>query len=99
MQLVSKAMMRVSHFVLCASSHHTILITLAFQVQLVSGASPLAYWVSAYLWDALLFFVLSCLVMLTFAAYGRDASKVRQVFEPSHLVVHYTAWWCSVYGY
>lgn len=48
-----------------------------FQVQLVSGASPLAYWVSTYLWDVLLFFVLSCLVMLTFAAYGRDASKVK----------------------
>eukprot|EP00903_Cladosiphon_okamuranus_P005738 g5694.t1 len=46
------------------------------RVQLVSGASPLAYWISTYLWDVLLFFVLSCLVMLTFAAYGRDASKV-----------------------
>lgn len=46
------------------------------QVQLVSGASPLAYWVSAYLWDVALFFVLTVLVMLTFAAYGRDASKV-----------------------
>lgn len=46
------------------------------QVQLVSGASPLAYWMSTYLWDVLLFFVLSCLVMLAFAAYGRDASKV-----------------------
>ncbi|CAN0050687.1 unnamed protein product, partial [Hapterophycus canaliculatus] len=46
------------------------------RVQLVSGASPLAYWVSAYLWDVTLFFVLTVLVMLTFAAYGRDASKV-----------------------
>lgn len=47
-----------------------------FQVQLVSGASPLAYWVSAYLWDVMLFFVLTVLVMLAFASYGRDASKV-----------------------
>ncbi|CAN0193444.1 unnamed protein product [Ectocarpus sp. 12 AP-2014] len=46
------------------------------RVQLVSGASPLAYWASTYLWDALLFFVLTVLVMLTFAAYGKDASKV-----------------------
>eukprot|EP00752_Nemacystus_decipiens_P003898 g3578.t3 len=46
------------------------------RVQLVSGASPFAYWMSTYLWDVLLFSVLSCLVMLTFAAYGRDASKV-----------------------
>lgn len=45
----------------------------------MSGASPLAYWVSSYLWDVLLFFVLTVLVMLTFAAYGRDASKVQLV--------------------
>lgn len=50
------------------------------QVQLVSGASPLAYWVSAYLWDVMLFFVLTVLVMLAFAAYGRDASKVCVLF-------------------
>lgn len=56
----------------------------ASQVQLVSGASPLAYWISTYLWDVLLFFVLSCLVMLTFAAYGRDASKVKKIFEIVH---------------
>lgn len=47
-----------------------------FQVQLVSGASPLAYWLSSYLWDAILFFMLTVLVMLAFAAYGADASKV-----------------------
>ena len=47
-----------------------------FQVQLVSGASPLAYWLSSYLWDAMLFGVLTVLVMLAFAAYGQDASKV-----------------------
>lgn len=46
------------------------------QVQLVSGASPLAYWASTYLWDCVLFFMLTVLVMLAFAAYGRDASKV-----------------------
>lgn len=46
------------------------------QVQLVSGASPLAYWASTYLWDCLLFVMLTVLVMLAFAAYGRDASKV-----------------------
>lgn len=50
--------------------------TESLQVQLVSGASPLAYWLSAYVWDVLLFFVLTVLVMLAFAAYGRDASKV-----------------------
>lgn len=50
-------------------------------MQLVSGASPLAYWMSTYLWDVLLFFVLSCLVMLTFAAYGRDASKVKMFLK------------------
>lgn len=46
------------------------------QVQFVSGASPLAYWLSAYLWDVLLFIVLTVLVMLAFLAYGRDSSRV-----------------------
>ncbi|CAM9891794.1 unnamed protein product, partial [Sphacelaria rigidula] len=46
------------------------------RVQFVSGASPLAYWLSAYLWDVLLFIVLTVLVMLAFLAYGRDSSRV-----------------------
>lgn len=73
----------------CLLREITPSLPFGFQVQLVSGASPLAYWLSAYLWDVLLFFSLSCLVMLTFAAYGRDASKVRPVFEALSLVVHY----------
>lgn len=49
----------------------------------MSGASPLAYWLSAYVWDVLLFFVLSILVMLSFVAYGKDASKVGRRQEGS----------------
>lgn len=42
----------------------------------MSGASPLSYWLSSYLWDALGFLVLTVLVMLTFVAYGWDVSRV-----------------------
>lgn len=67
-------------FVLCSLLPSIALsrgcLFVVFQVQLVSGASPLAYWLSSYIWDALLFFVLTVLVMLAFAAYGADASKV-----------------------
>lgn len=91
-------LMSVSHafmctrymFIFCSYAHFCVCAAciplLAAQVQLVSGASPLAYWMSAYIWDVLLFFILTVLVMLAFAAYGRDASKVKIWYQSDTVV-------------
>jgi len=45
-------------------------------VQLVSGVNMLAFWMSTFMWDLLLYAALVCLVMLVFLAYGTDTTEV-----------------------
>jgi ABC-type multidrug transport system ATPase subunit len=45
-------------------------------LQLVSGVNMSSYWISTYLWDLSLFFLLSILVILVFLIYGQEAAVV-----------------------
>jgi hypothetical protein len=45
-------------------------------LQLVSGVELTSYWVSSYMWDVTLFFVLTVLIMLVFLMYGQESAIV-----------------------
>lgn len=45
-------------------------------LQLVSGVDLTSYWISTFLWDVSLFFILTMLVMAVFLMYGRDSAVV-----------------------
>lgn len=45
-------------------------------LQLVSGVELTSYWISSYLWDLTLFFVLTMLIMLVFLIYGSESAVV-----------------------
>jgi hypothetical protein len=45
-------------------------------LQIVSSISPYLYWIATYLWDMTLYCVLTGLIMITFFAYGKDASRI-----------------------
>jgi ABC-type multidrug transport system ATPase subunit len=45
-------------------------------LQLVSGVELTSYWISTYLWDLTLFFVLTLLLMAIFLIYGRESAVV-----------------------
>ena len=43
-------------------------------LQLVSGVELTSYWISSYLWDLTVFFVLTMLIMVVFLIYGRESA-------------------------
>lgn len=45
-------------------------------LQLVSGVELTSYWISSYLWDLTLFFVLTMLIMAVFLIYGSESAVV-----------------------
>ena len=45
-------------------------------LQLVSGVNMTSYWLSTYLWDLSLFFLLTVVTMTVFLAYGTDTAAV-----------------------
>ena len=45
-------------------------------LQLVSGISPQLYWISTYVWDLLLYSVLTGLAMGALFVYGKDSASV-----------------------
>lgn len=51
---------------MCKSTH----------VQLVSGASPSAYWLANYLWDVTMYLIFTLLVMAIFLIFGSPAAVV-----------------------
>uniref|UniRef100_A0A7N5P2D2 ATP-binding cassette sub-family A member 3-like n=1 Tax=Ailuropoda melanoleuca TaxID=9646 RepID=A0A7N5P2D2_AILME len=48
-------------------------ITKAKHIQFVSGVSPINFWLSALLWDFIIFFIACCLLMVVFLSSGLDA--------------------------
>lgn len=45
-------------------------------LQLVSGVDLTSYWISSYLWDLSLFFILTLMIMAVFLMYGRESAVV-----------------------
>ncbi|KAG5189428.1 ABC-2 family transporter protein-domain-containing protein, partial [Tribonema minus] len=45
------------------------------RLQLMSGASPLSYWLATYLWDVTLFMVLAAACMGCLYTYGQHAAR------------------------
>ena len=40
---------------------------------MVSGASLTAYWISTYIFDIILFAILTAMIMMVFLMYGKDS--------------------------
>eukprot|EP00551_Chaetoceros_affinis_P007272 CAMPEP_0203672206 /NCGR_PEP_ID=MMETSP0090-20130426/7774_1 /ASSEMBLY_ACC=CAM_ASM_001088 /TAXON_ID=426623 /ORGANISM="Chaetoceros affinis, Strain CCMP159" /LENGTH=2044 /DNA_ID=CAMNT_0050537473 /DNA_START=44 /DNA_END=6178 /DNA_ORIENTATION=- len=62
-------------------------------LQLVSGVDMLSYWTSAYLWDMILYMLLSILTMVAFLSFG----EVSAVFTGT--VARFFCTWSMVVGY
>jgi len=45
-------------------------------LQLVSGVGPLAYWISAFVWDILSLSVLNCFIMIVFGVFSQNSAIV-----------------------
>jgi len=62
-------------------------------LQLVSGVDMLAYWLSTYIWDMILYFVLTILGMLGFLCFG----EVSAVFTGT--ILSFLCTWSMMIGY
>ena len=77
-----------SSFVISLSSRHSQIpaafvvfvvrerVSKSKHLQLVSGVKMSAYWLSTWMFDSVLFLVLTCCIMVSFGIYGREAAKV-----------------------
>ncbi|XP_027467992.2 ATP-binding cassette sub-family A member 3-like [Zalophus californianus] len=67
-------------------------ITKAKHIQFVSGVSAINFWLSALLWDFIIFFIACCLLMVVFLLSGLDALTKNYCFLDTLVIFMLFGW-------